>query len=91
MAHHLLVFSDPSTAETIARDLADDGFADVSTRQGADGSTEVAIDDSRLPVQEGSAAVEGLRTRFQALADEHGGQYVESQPGEAGTGGSGSW
>lgn len=95
MAHHLLVFANPTIAKTVADELVADGFDAVSTERGTDGSTEVSIDDARLPVKDGSAAVEGLRTRFQALADEHQGQYVESQPDEAGDagsgGGGGSW
>lgn len=84
MAHHLLVFPDIDTAQRIAGELAEEGFADVSVTPGRDGSGEVSIDDSRLPVQDGHSTVEALKTRFQALADEHRGQYVESQPGEAG-------
>lgn len=83
MAHHLLVFPTAQIGEAVAAELVDDGFTAVSTVRGTDGSCEVSIDDHRLPVQDGSAAVEGLRTRFQALADEHGGQYVEDDPGQA--------
>jgi len=86
-SHHLLVLPDREAAEAIAGGLREEGFADVRVReirpdgQGAAGSEwGVLVRDTRLPDTEGGGAYEGLRERFIALADEHGGWYHE--PGD---------
>lgn len=87
-AEHLLIFPERDTAEAVADELADEGFAHVSVvREAArteddDEAHEWAVHvvDHRLPDTTGGGAYEGLRERFATLTTEHGGWYDE--PGD---------
>lgn len=78
-AEHLIALPDRAAAERIAADLADEGFEQVRVAESG-GRWVVHIVDTRLPAAEGGGAYEGLRQRFTALAQEHGGVYDE--PGD---------
>lgn len=87
MTQHLIVLPDRDVAQQIADDLLDEGFTDARVVRmplaGDDDADEAewgvhvletnVVDESR-PVEQ------GLRARFQALADEHGGWY-DPEPG----------
>lgn len=84
-SEHLLILPDERVAEQVAADLAEEGFARAQVvRQGPPtegaGTAEwtVHVIDDRLPDR--GAAYEGLRERFIALVEEHGGRYDE--PGD---------
>jgi hypothetical protein len=86
-AEHLLVFSHRETAEQVAEELAEEGFASVGVVRAAGRRQDdaapgwaVHVVDHRLPDASGSGAYEGLRERFAALATEHDGWYDE--PGD---------
>lgn len=87
-AEHLLIFPERDTAQRVADDLAEEGFADVRVVRDAlrteddDEAHEwaVVVVDQRLPDSLGGGAYEGLRERFSALATDHDGWYDE--PGD---------
>ena len=82
-AEHLLILPERETAEAVAAELAEEGFAHVSVVREAlrteddDEAHEWAVHivDERLPEATGGGAYEGLRERFGALATERGGWY----------------
>lgn len=82
-AEHLLIFPERGTAEAVAAELAEEGFAHVSVVREAlrteddDEAHEWAVHvvDARLPDAVGGGAYEGLRDRFAALATDHDGWY----------------
>lgn len=91
VSEHLLVFPDRDVAEEVAADLRDEGFTEVRvvrealrgrgprpTRAGADDGEdhEWAVYVREDNVADESGPVEGgLRDRFEALAENHGGWY----------------
>ena len=82
MSEHLMVFPDRETADQVAAELADEGFTEVRVVRealaGEDDSEdhEWAVHVREEMVADDSGPVEGgLRDRFAALADEHGGWY----------------
>src|SRR5690242_3068939 len=82
MSEHLLVFPDRDVAEQVAAELRDEGFTEVrvvrEAMAGEDDSEahEWAVHVVEEMVADESGPVEGgLRDRFQALVDEHGGWY----------------
>ena len=82
MSEHLMVFPDRETADQVAAELADEGFTEVRVVRealaGEDDSEdhEWAVYVREEMVADDSGPVEGgLRDRFAALADEHGGWY----------------
>lgn len=82
MTEHLMVFPDHDDADRIADDLRDEGFTEVRVVREAlagedDGEDhEWAVHVREDMVADESGAVEqGLRERFQALAEEHDGWY----------------
>ena len=87
-AEHLLIFPERDTAEAVADELAEEGFAHVSVirevlrTEDDDEAHEWAVHivDQRLPDASGGGAYEGLRDRFTTLAIEHDGWYDE--PGD---------
>lgn len=82
-AEHLLIVPERETAEQIAEELAEEGFAHVSVVREASRTEDddeahewaVHVVDERLPDASGGGAYEGLRERFAALATEHDGWY----------------
>lgn len=82
-AEHLLIFPERETAESIAQELTEEGFAHVSVVREASRTEDddeahewaVHVVDQRLPDTVGSGAYEGLRERFSSLATEHDGWY----------------
>ena len=74
---HVLVLPTEGVADHVATQLREEGFDPVEVGGGPDGWT-VRIIDSRLPDADGGGAVEGLKTRFRALAEQHQGTYIES-------------
>lgn len=82
-AEHLLIFPERETAEQVAEELAEEGFANVSVVREAlrteddDEAHEWAVHvvDERLPDSVGGGAYEGLHERFASLATEHEGWY----------------
>lgn len=87
-SEHLLILPDRDVAEQVAEDLQEEGFAEVRLLREAARTEEddedhewaVYVRDDRLPDTDGSGAYEGLRERFTALVEEHGGWY--DQPGD---------
>lgn len=87
-SEHLLTFPDRSVAEQVAADLDAEGFTQVRvSRVAASSGRDVSapgwavfVRDERLPATPGGGAYEGLRERFTALVEEHGGWYDE--PGD---------
>lgn len=87
-SEHLLTFPDREVAEQVAADLDAEGFSQVRVTRaaastGRDASAPgwaVFLRDERLPASQGGGAYEGLRERFTALVEEHGGWYDE--PGD---------
>lgn len=87
-AEHLLIFPERATAEAVAEELAEEGFAHVSVVREASRTEDddeahewaVHVVDHRLPDATGGGAYEGLRERFATLATEHAGWYDE--PGD---------
>ena len=82
VSEHLLVFPDRATAEDVAAELAHEGFSEVRVVRealaGEDDSDdhEWAVHIVEDMVADESGPVEsGLRDRFSALAEEHGGWY----------------
>ena len=82
VSEHLLVFPDRDTADEVASELTDEGFGGVRVVRealaGEDDSEahEWAVHVVEEMVADESGPVEsGLRDRFQALAQEHGGWY----------------
>lgn len=84
---HLLIFPDRDTADQIAEDLRDEGFANVRVVREAARNEEddedhewaVHLHDDRLPDAPGGAAFEALRERFVALAEDNEGWYDEGE------------
>ncbi|WP_109471029.1 ribonuclease E inhibitor RraB [Ornithinimicrobium cavernae] len=87
-AEHLLIFPERETAESVADQLAEEGFDRVSViretlrTEDDDEAHEWAVHivDRRLPEAEGGGAYEALRDRFAGLATAHEGWYDE--PGD---------
>lgn len=87
-AEHLLIFPERETAEAIAEELTQEGFASVTVVREASPTEDddeahewaVHLVDHRLPDAAGGGAYEGLRDRFVSLAQEHDGWYDE--PGD---------
>ncbi len=82
VSEHLLVFPDRDTADEVASGLTDEGFGGVRVVRealaGEDDSEahEWAVHVVEEMVADESGPVEsGLRDRFRALAQEHGGWY----------------
>ena len=82
VSDHLLVFPERDVAEEVAASLSDEGFTDVRVVRealaGEDDSEdhEWAVHVVEEMVADESGPVEsGLRDRFSALAEEHGGWY----------------
>ena len=82
VSEHLLVFPDRETADDVAAEFAHEGFSEVRVVRealaGEDDSDdhEWAVYVVEEMVADESGPVEsGLRDRFAALAEEHGGWY----------------
>ncbi len=78
-----MTFADREPAERVAADLREEGFATVlldSETAAPESGWTVRVVDERLPEIRGGGAYEGLRDRFSALVQEHGGSYLE--PGD---------
>ena len=67
---HVLVLPTEGVADHVATQLREEGFDPVEVGGGPDGWT--------VPDADGGGAVEGLKTRFRALAEQHQGTYIES-------------
>ena len=87
MSDHLLVFPERDVAEQVADSLSDEGFTDVRVvREALAGEDDSEDHEWAVHVHEGMVADEsgpvegGLRERFEALAQEHGGWY-DPHPG----------
>jgi len=87
MSEHLMVFPDRDDAERIAEDLRDEGFTEVRVvREELAGEDDAEDHEWAVYVREAmveddtSAVGEGLRTRFESLAEENDGWY-EPDPG----------
>jgi hypothetical protein len=90
MSEHLLVFPDRDTADEVASGLADEGFTEVRVvREALAGEDDAEDHEWAVYVREEMVADEsgpvegGLRDRFAALADEHGGWYDPEPHGQA--------
>lgn len=71
---HVLALPTEGVASHVGAQLREEGFDPVDVL--ADGDRWVVrVADPRLPSADGSAAVEGLKARFEALAEEHDGSY----------------
>lgn len=89
MTDHLLVFPERATAEEVAAELAEEGFAQVRivreiarTEDDAESAEwGVYLVDDRLPDVEGGGAWEGLRRRFMTLVDDNEGWYDDNPTG----------
>lgn len=90
-AEHLLTFPARETADQVAEQLGEEGFAHVNVaraprrieKDDKDGESHewaVQVVDHRLPDTSGGGAYEGLRERFATLATDHDGRYDE--PGD---------
>jgi hypothetical protein len=82
MSEHLMVFPDRESADEIAAELADEGFTEVRVvREALAGEDDSEDHEWAVYVREEMVADEsgpvegGLRDRFAALAQEHGGWY----------------
>ena len=82
MTEHLLLFPERETADEIAAELAEEGFTEVRVIRVAHAGEDDAEDHEwGVYVREDMVADEsgpvdgGLRDRFAALAEEHGGWY----------------
>lgn len=82
VSEHLLVFPDRDVAEEVAADLRDEGFTEVRVvREALSGEDDAEDHEWAVYVREDNVADEsgpvegGLRDRFEALAEEHGGWY----------------
>jgi len=82
VTEHLLLFPDRQTAEEVAEDLAHEGFTEVRViREALAGEDDAEDHDWGVYIREEMVADEsgpvegGLRDRFAALAEEHGGWY----------------
>ena len=82
MSEHLLVFPSKDTAEEVAADLADEGFSEIRViREALAGEDDSEDHEWGVYVREDMVADEtgavegGLRERFEALVEEHGGWY----------------
>lgn len=82
VSEHLLVFPDRDVAEEVAADLADEGFSEVRViREALSGEDDSEDHEWAVYVREEMVADEsgpvegGLRDRFEALVEEHGGWY----------------
>ena len=87
MSEHLLVFPDRDVADEVAADLADEGFTEVRViRESLAGEDDAEAHEWAVHVREDHVVDEsrpvehGLRDRFEALAQEHGGWY-DPHPG----------
>ena len=88
VSEHLLVFPDRETADEVAADLAHEGFSEVRVvREALAGEDDSEDHEWAVHVVEEMVADEtgpvesGLRDRFAALAEEHGGWY-DPQPSD---------
>ncbi len=92
-SEHLLFFPDRDVADRVAKELDAEGFTQVRVTRGGSGAGNPAetapaagqawavfVRDERLPATQGGGAYEGLRQRFTALVEQHGGWYDE--PGD---------
>lgn len=82
MSEHLLLFPDREVADEIAADLADEGFTEVRVVRIAHAGEDDAEDHEwgvhvreELVADDSGPVAGGLRDRFRALAEEHGGWY----------------
>ena len=82
MGEHLLLFSDRDTADEIAAELSEEGFAEVRVLRVAHAGEDDAEDHEwgvhileEMVADESGPVEGGLRDRFEALAKEHGGWY----------------
>lgn len=82
MSEHLLLFPDREVADEIAADLADEGFTEVRVVRIAHAGEDDAEDHEwgvhvreELVADDSGPVASGLRDRFRALAEEHGGWY----------------
>ena len=91
VSEHLLVFGGRDVAEQVAAGLADEGFTEVRVvrealsgrgpRPAGAGADDAEDHEWAVYVREDNVADEsgpvegGLRDRFEALAEEHGGWY----------------
>lgn len=82
MTEHLLVFPDRDVADRVAAELSEEGFSDVRVvREALAGEDDSEAHEWAVYVREDMVADEsgpvegGLRERFSALVDEHGGWY----------------
>ncbi|PKW27692.1 ribonuclease E inhibitor RraB [Phycicoccus duodecadis] len=87
MTEHLLVFPDRETADEVAAGLADEGFTEVRVvREALAGEDDAEAHEwavlvrEEMVVDESRPVEQGLRDRFAALAEEHGGWY-DPHPG----------
>jgi hypothetical protein len=91
VTQHLIVLPERATAEEIADDLRQEGFGEVRVvREALAGEDDAEAHEWAVYVREdrvddeGSAVAEGLRERFQALAEAHGGWYDSLDEGGPG-------
>lgn len=92
MSEHLIVFPDRDDAERIAEELREEGFTEVRVvREQLAGEDDAEDHEWAVYVREAMVADEasavgaGLRSRFQALAEEFDGWYEpdpEGRPGQ---------
>ena len=81
MSEHLLVFPDRDTADEVAAELVEEGFAAQVVREALAGEDDAEDHEWAVHVVEENVADEsgpvegGLRDRFSALAEERGGWY----------------
>ncbi|GAB3440756.1 hypothetical protein GCM10027517_15750 [Phycicoccus ginsengisoli] len=82
MSEHLLVFPERDVADQVAAELRDEGFSEVRVvREALAGEDDSESHEWGVHVVEEMVADEsgpvegGLRDRFQALVEEHGGWY----------------
>jgi hypothetical protein len=82
VSEHLLVFHDRETADEVAETLDAEGFTEVRViREALSGEDDAEDHEWAVYVREEMVADEsgpvegGLRDRFTALAEEHGGWY----------------
>lgn len=96
MSEHLLVFPDRDTADQVAEELSGEGFTEVRVIRGAPagrgprragaaaGGSQahawaVHVREENV-VDESRPVAQGLRDRFEALAEERGGWYDPDLP-----------
>jgi hypothetical protein len=81
VSEHLLVFPDRDTADEVAAELVEEGFAARVVREALAGEDDSEDHEWAVHVVEENVADEsgpvegGLRDRFSALAEERGGWY----------------